>query len=606
MFINNRLLSIKNFIPETLAVVKRFPFVCFYCLTIIVVGLIAIEYDSHDKTYIFINIIRVAFLGIPLSFILKIISEKNNWSTIQYYLFNFIVMILLFGYYFTFPATHIFNEVHEIRYGLLCLISFGLITFLPFRGKDEENGFWAYNKALVFNYIFAHISSFVLTGGVLLAIVALNKLFNLDIDEKRYGETGLVIVGILLPMLFLSNIPQRFESYREDNDYPKIIKIFAQYILAPLMALYFVILFAYEIKIVAQWNWPNGWVSWLVTWYAVVGLATMVLLYPLREQAENRWFKKWFSGFTFSLIPFIIMLFFAISTRISEYGITENRYFVYAFAVSLSIITLYLLISKTKNIRIIPTVVVIIAILASYGPQSAFSISQNSQKGKLEELLLANDMFVDNKAVPATKDISFEDRQSISSKITYLVKTHGFETIRDWFSDFDLTKVDTMTKYTQYTELTKLLGFTYINQWQKETSDYVSLYKRDQAIVNISGYDQFILLNNDDLGDRIFSIGPKSYEIRVNYDSTRIEINERLDNLIDTTLYSIWLNDTLSTLKELFHSPQSPSRKFEGLAFEDSLKEFDFKILINSFSGRMEEDTLKLNNLNGYLLIREK
>lgn len=605
MIINNRLLSFKNFIPEAWEVIKRFPFVIFYFLVIVVTAVINIEWEPYDQSYIFINIIKSAVLGIPLAFIFKLYGEKNNWSVLKDLISNAIILIILILHYFSLPDSNKFLEVYELRFGLFCLIAFSLVTFLPFKGKDKLNGFWQYNKSLVFDYLFAHISTGILVGGILLAILALDKLFELNFDEKIYGETAIIIAGIFFPLLFLSNIPKRLDEFRESTDYPKIIKIFTQFILMPLVVIYFVILFAYELKIVIQWNWPNGWVSLLVIWYAILGLATNVLLFPIKDDKENIWFKRFFTWFFISLIPFIVMLFFAISTRISDYGITENRYFVYAIAVALSVLTLYFLFSKVKNIRMIPVVIFILAAVSTYGPQSAFSVSKNDQKARLKQLLIDNNLMVDDKIVKASGVISFEDRQSIGSKIKYLVRTHGIESIHDWYADFDLTKLDTTTR-TEYVELVELIGFKYVSEWDTETSDYVTLRNDDLNIIDIASYDYLLLLDKWNLGFYNFAIDDRNYEVIVNRDSLFLKFSELDEKLLPTQLALISFADTLNNYIKANNTNSNWKIEFDGLTIEQTSDHFDLKLILDRTNGNLVDETFKPNNLHGYLLIRRK
>ena len=98
-----------------------------------------------------------------------------------------------------------------------------------------------------------------------------------------------------------------------------------QYVLLPLVGIYLVILYAYGLKILFQWNWPQGWVSQLVLWYSVVSILSILLLWPLREKADSGWIKSFTSWFFRLLIPLLVMLFLAIFERIGDYGLTVNR-----------------------------------------------------------------------------------------------------------------------------------------------------------------------------------------------------------------------------------------------------------------------------------------
>src|SRR6185437_825577 len=155
--------------------------------------------------------------------------------------------------------------------------------------------------------------------------------------------------------------------------------VFTQYVLIPLASVYVVILLAYEVKILIQWSLPKGLVSNLILRYAVFGILSILLIYPLRNQEENKWIKTYARSFYFLLIPLLALLFLAVFTRILPYGITAPRYFLIVLAGWLLFITFYFLLSQKQNIKVIPVSLCILALLSVYGPQSAFSVSRYSQ-----------------------------------------------------------------------------------------------------------------------------------------------------------------------------------------------------------------------------------
>ena len=223
-----------------------------------------------------------------------------------------------------------------------------------------------------------------------LALAAADYLFGVDVPEKRYFQLWVLIVGIFNTWIFLAGIPRDLGSLERATTYPDGLKVFTQFILLPLVGLYFVILFAYELKIIFEWNWPKGWVSNMVLWYSVVGILSMLLLHPLRERTESRWIQVFFRWFFRALVPLVVMLFLAISVRISDYGITPNRYLVFAMAVGLSVVVLYFIFGRARDIRIIPIVLCLLAFISAYGPWSAFSVSQHSQLSRLTTYLAAD------------------------------------------------------------------------------------------------------------------------------------------------------------------------------------------------------------------------
>src|SRR5690606_34732880 len=126
-----------------------------------------------------------------------------------------------------------------------------------------------------------------------------------------------------------------------------------QFVLIPLATIYLTILLAYEIKLIAEWSLPKGIVSSLVLGYAVYGILSILLVYPIRYDEGNRWISTFSKWFYLLLIPLIVVLALAVWQRVDQYGITESRYVLIALSLWLAGITIYFLTDRQQNIRVI-------------------------------------------------------------------------------------------------------------------------------------------------------------------------------------------------------------------------------------------------------------
>jgi hypothetical protein len=181
--------------------------------------------------------------------------------------------------------------------------------------------------------------------------------------------------------------------------------------------------------------------------------------------------------FFYVLLPLVVLLLLAVWRRTSEYGMTERRYFVIVLGLWLAAVALYFIFSRVKNIKIIPQSLCIIALVASFGPWGAFSISERNQVNRLEEVLAKNDILIDGKVHKTQKDVPFDDAKRVSSVLRYLAEVHGFASIQPWFEE----KLDTLVNST-YTnsyyrqqestrEIVKILGVRYVAEWETSESD---------------------------------------------------------------------------------------------------------------------------------------
>jgi hypothetical protein len=141
------------------------------------------------------------------------------------------------------------------------------------------------------------------------------------------------------------------------------------------------------------------------------------------------------------------MLLLAILKRISQYGITENRYYLLVLTFWLAFITAYGLLSKKKAIKIIPVTLCIVTLVTSVGPWGAYGVSRFSQKNRLEGLLKTNGLLVDDTLVPASADISGDDLKEISASLDYLIERHGLGTVSQWFDRELDARIDAISGY---------------------------------------------------------------------------------------------------------------------------------------------------------------
>ena len=107
-------------------------------------------------------------------------------------------------------------------------------------------------------FLLAYLYSNVLFLGLAIALASADHLFGFDVEENNYLYLFAIIAGVFNTWVFLAGVPKDLNTLNQTTDYPKGLKLFTQYILLPLVSLYFVILIAYELKITIEWNWPRG------------------------------------------------------------------------------------------------------------------------------------------------------------------------------------------------------------------------------------------------------------------------------------------------------------------------------------------------------------
>ncbi|HLF13687.1 MAG TPA: DUF4153 domain-containing protein [Bacteroidota bacterium] len=489
-----KLPSVQQVLQASSRTFFRFPVVLLNALVGTAVALILADHDGPSRPTVLFNILFATILGIPFLSALALTSEKKKWGKPASLGSLTAAVLLLATYATTIPADlDGAPGFHLLRLVMLAAAVHFLVAFAPFTGKGELNGFWHYNKAICLRFITAFLFSMVLYAGLAIALAALDNLFGMEIPAKRYFELWIFIGGIFTTWFFLAGVPDDLDALEGSTDYPKVLKIFAQYILLPLVLVYLVILYAYVGKILIEWSWPRGWVSGLILGYGTTGMLLLLLLHPIRDRAENAWVKSASRWFYISLVPLVVMLFLAMYRRIAEYGITEGRYIGVVLAIWLAAMTIYFLASKTKNIKVIPGSLCGMALMMSFGPWGAFHVSESSQVERLRILLEQNSILADGKVRVAPDSVSFADNRQISSIIGYLHDVHGYDRIQLWFGES--LKEDTSwigTKAKDPALVVKMMGLDYVAVWQDGGDGNINLSADRGGIADVAGYDRMV------------------------------------------------------------------------------------------------------------------
>jgi hypothetical protein len=340
-----------------------------------------------------------ASLGLPLFLALALFGERRGWSGWRRIALSLVGVAILAAFFVAWPAWS--DGVANRRFIQLSVGFHLLIAVLPYVGDSDIDAFWEYNKRLFLRFLIAYLYSMVLFVGLAVAMLAMDNLLGIEFDDSNYMRLWAVIAFIFNTWFFLAGVPKTLESLGERSSYPMGLKVFAQFVLVPLVALYLVILSVYLIKVIVTQQWPSNWIGWLVSSVAVVGILSVALL------------------------PSVTMLLMAIWQRVHQYGVTENRYFLIVLACWLALIAIYFAVRSSRNIKLIPTTLALIALATFFGPWGAYTVSRNSQLGRLTDLLDANGLLANGGRVVATESVPYDDRREISATLRYLIQTHG-------------------------------------------------------------------------------------------------------------------------------------------------------------------------------------
>lgn len=600
---------------SVLEVTRRFPFVLLSIfISTIAIFLLIHGFNKEASETIFIKLAMASALGLPLFFAVHIFVERAK----PLGMFRFIILVVSAGLLvqFYFLLGNIKNAPSPIYYRyFFWSVGFHLFAaFSAFYVREEINGFWQFNKVLFLRFLTAALYSSVLYLGLAGALLAIQELFSVDINSKVYTDLWVIIAGLFNTVFFLGGIPKPLDSLQEDSSYPKGLKIFTQYVLIPLVTIYLLILYAYTAKILIQMNLPKGWVANLIIGFSIAGILSLLLVYPVRDLEENKWLKTFSRFFYFSLLPLVVLLFIAIGIRISEYGVTIERYIVAMLGTWLAIITLYFVFSKHKNIIVIPVSLCVFAFGSIIGPWGMFQVSERSQLKRLELLLEKNGAILNGKIVKLSEEkaqhIKIKEVNQINSIFDYLASNHGLKGMKHWLSKSDGDRIFNDSLSNEYDnckyEIQKCIGLYGYNN---------NSYAKDENEMNLTYYcNQFQNVEGLDISgyDHIFNFSSYEYQDDRNVDSTGANFQRLRKNELQLfqnahLICSVKLDKIVAQLKLFPRKSDSVyDIKPEQMTFgAESLSGQKLKLMFSNLSITLTDSSTVVNSVNGYLLSKD-
>lgn len=589
--------KLKKILGKTDDIIVRYPLVLTLAFIAAVSSVVAINLDHETNQFLATKLAFTGCLGISLLFGIKMLSQRIG----KEFILEIIGILFLVFFYFYLPDSEKkFTENYAFVIIPVYILSHLFVSFSGFLNKKSEINFWQFNKNLFINIFLTVIFTGVLVGGVMLAVLAVDKLFDINFDYRIYPKTLLFLSIFGSSFIFLLFTDRGLQQLEKDGNYPQILKFFTQFILIPLLLIYTIILYFYSAKILINWELPRGWVTYLVLAYSIVGILALLLVHPLKDNAAKSWVKIFSKIFYFTLIPLLVLLFIAIFTRILEYGYTEPRYYVLLLALWLTTVVLYFVFFKNQNIKFIPISLFIFGTFALIFPYlNSFSVSKRSQKKELEKVLKMNHLLVNGK-IDFQKKISSKLADEVSDKIAFLSIRKEQEFIYQFLDEKAKNKIskDNQNKY-EYDILNNARSlFTNVDYSIHNKIEFNRLELiADNNFKNIDGYSYICRLRN--LNEE---------GVKLNNDTFYLK-NKLFE---DNKEFSISLNSTekadlMPQILKLLHNNQNGRIEVPQISLETDLGKYRVKILFENMV--REKVSLEKENIyfdDALILIKER
>ena len=263
-----------------MAVVQRFPltvfsisFVNLYIVSLIVAGseTVLINEDISIRANL-----TAGFVSL-LSFIGYLVAESLRHK--RWYAEIFTIPCALL-YYITLPED--INNDPNFDYMLIHLaiyLALGIAVFIApavgawQRREYQDQHFYHLLCVIVLSMAEAIVVAFCAFAAVASILLSIDLLFDSsNISEDIYLSLWVLLSMFLAPVFFLARFPKDLPASFTINE--QFLSVVIRFIALPFIGVYFIILYAYTIKVLANFSeWPEGIVTWLVIGFSVFGLS---------------------------------------------------------------------------------------------------------------------------------------------------------------------------------------------------------------------------------------------------------------------------------------------------------------------------------------------
>lgn len=318
----------------------------------------------------------------------------------------------------------------------------GLIPVLMIAGflhtRASQAALWLFNLRLGLAAGLATVVGLVFALGLSAIVEALDVLFGVQAHDllQHIWAMALALIG---PVYGLALVPRSLSDEISISDHRNTllergVSVLVNSIAVPVVIAYALILHAYAIKIILDGALPRGQVALMVSVFAIGGTAAWLVAWPWREHGTwlLRVFMRWWF---FLLIVPAILLAIAITRRLSDYGVTPERYAMVLAAIWVGLLALYLAFRRNRSdMRMILGMAGLLVVIGSFGPWGANGLTASSQVQRLSALLERHGVLREGKVTPPGKLLEGEESVSGNSMVMALRDVGALHRLRPWFA----------------------------------------------------------------------------------------------------------------------------------------------------------------------------
>ena len=383
-------MSVSNFFEKTKAQIKNavstHP-IAIFLISAFAIGIWFMELEPRQG-----NDHLAYWVFEPMLFIFVYLSRPYSW-----YRFSWIVPLVALAIIGMTNDSAAFYLTSPKFWGANFI---ALLVLLGFPFEKNNQGFTYRNFTNLFHLGLATAVWLLVFGLVAAILFTITTLFNVEFSYSFYSHFY-TSLGIFTQPLFFLVFQQR--QAKSEMTLNRIFEILVNFVLAPALMIFTVLLYAYVVQIIFEGVLPKGMLANITLPYLLGGLG----VYALRSIcAKARW-ETFFKFYPYLAIVPIVLLWLAIDRRISAYAWTEQRIYLVALATAITIAYAILIVPKARQYRLISGVVMV-AIFAMTWVVKPQEIAYQSQTARFEQLLKKLNLSDDSGKI--RDDVDFVER----------------------------------------------------------------------------------------------------------------------------------------------------------------------------------------------------
>ncbi|MGI9464328.1 MAG: DUF4153 domain-containing protein [Aestuariivirgaceae bacterium] len=421
--------------PDLSQTIVRFPVCCLVAL----VSFFIVNLDIAKLTRLIAGSEERVYLSLAAAFLASgaghLFAEGRRWPPIRGGLLAG-ALGAAFGSIYLFQEATSADPLFLFSSAALLVMTAGYLD-----RKASENALWLFNARFGLAVILALLVALVFCGGLTAILASLEYLFGISIRGRYYEHIWATGATIIAPIYGLSLMPRDLGEELIFPDPPTLIdrgiSVLMNYVLAPMILVYLVILYLYAGKIGLQWSLPKGQIGIMVLVFGLGGTATYLIARPWTDRGT--WVLRWFlaSWFWLTIVP-IGLLAIAVFRRISDYGVTPERYGLVIVGLWLAAMVVYFAMRHRQVAsRTIMGCLGVLLFAGAFGPWGAKGLSVTSQLARFEALLEQHGYLTDGRlaeTLPGPEKVPADASTDGASIINFLRKTDALDRLKPIFA----------------------------------------------------------------------------------------------------------------------------------------------------------------------------